>query len=309
VFFVKDDIMAAATESIENQQIDQKGVASFLLITFTLTYTIEGAMALAGFRWEGSPPLIGQFIIASVMWVPALATVLTIKFVTREGFGITQLRFGRLKPYLVAALILPLVFAVIYGLTWLLGLGQPDWKLASFMGLMAGYGADLSTAPPASTLLIVLFAASLVVGPTINGVFGFGEEFGWRGYLLPKLMPLGKLKAYPILGLIWGLWHTPLVLAGFNYPGYPVLGVVWMCLLTTAIGIFINEMTLRYKSSILAGSIHGAFNGQAYGIWRVLFPSVNPLLGGMTGLVGIAVLLALGLWTARGKSPQELRGR
>jgi hypothetical protein len=44
---------------------------------------------------------------------------------------------------------------------------------------------------------------------------------------------------------------------------------------------------------ILAGWIHGAFNGQAYGAWRVLFPNVNPLLGGLTGLVGIVVGLAV----------------
>ncbi len=296
--------MAAITQTIETQKVDQKGVASFLLITFVLTYAIEGALALFGIRWEGIPTLVGQYIIAGVMWVPALATALTIKFVTREGFGITQLRFGRLKPYLVAALVLPLVFAVIYGLTWLLGLGQPDRSLESFLGLMASSGAALSTAPSASVLLVILFAASLLLGPTINGIFGFGEELGWRGYLLPKLLHLGKLKAYLILGVIWGLWHAPLVLMGFNYPGYPLLGVIWMCLLTTAFGIYLNEMTLRHKSSILAGSIHGAFNGQAYGIWRLLFPNVNPLLGGMTGLVGIAVILALGLWTARGNTPE-----
>jgi len=49
---------------------------------------------------------------------------------------------------------------------------------------------------------------------------------------------------------------------------------------------------------ILAGWTHGAFNGQAYGIWRILFPGVNPLVGGFTGLVGIAVWLAVGLLTA-----------
>lgn len=279
--------------------IDRKGIASFLLITFGLTYSIEAALGLAGFRWEGVPPVIGQYIIAGVMWIPALATVLTIKFVTRESFGITNLRFGPLKPYLVSALILPLVFAVTYGLTWLLGLGQPDWALEGLRSLMAASGADVSTMPPASTLLTVIFLSSLVLGPTVNGIFGFGEEFGWRGYLLPKLMPLGKTRAYVLVGVIWGLWHAPLIIFGFNYPGYPILGVIWMCMMTTALGIFINEMTLRYRSSILAGSIHGAFNGQGYGIWRILFPDANPLLGGITGLVGILVLTGLGLWTIR----------
>jgi hypothetical protein len=69
--------------------------------------------------------------------------------------------------------------------------------------------------------------------------------------------------------------------------------------LTTALGIFINELSLQNQSSILAGWVHGAYNGQAYGIWRLLFPDVNPLLGGATGLVGIAVWTAIGLWQAR----------
>ena len=104
-------------------------------------------------------------------------------------------------------------------------------------------------------------------------------------------MPLGKWKAYLLVGVIWGLWHAPLVAIGFNYPGMPVLGIVMMVLLTTALGIFINEMTLHYQSAVLAGWIHGVFNSQAYGIWRMLlFAGTNPVLGGITGLVGIAVI-------------------
>jgi len=207
--------MSTIASTAMQQRIDRKGIASFLLITFSLTYLIEGILTLNGFRWEGIPPILGQYVIAGVMWVPALATVLTIKFITREGFGITNLRFGPLKPYLFSALIIPLAFAITYGLTWLLGFGQPDWNLNALRELMASSGADVSTMPPAPTLLVILFTSSLFIGPTINGIFGFGEELGWRGYLLPKLMPLGKARAYLILGVIWGLWHTPLVLLGF----------------------------------------------------------------------------------------------
>jgi membrane protease YdiL (CAAX protease family) len=164
---------------------------------------------------------------------------------------------------------------------------------------MASAGGDVSDMPPPILILPIIFLSSLVIGPTVNGLFGFGEEFGWRGYLLPKLMPLGKLKAYTIVGVIWGLWHAPLILVGFNYPGYPILGIMWMAGLTTALSIYMNELTLRNHSSILAGWIHGAFNGQAYGIWRILFPNVNPLLSGFTGLLGIAVWLVVGLWEVR----------
>lgn len=72
-----------------------------------------------------------------------------------------------------------------------------------------------------------------------------------------------------------------------------------MTAMTTARGLFINEMRLRHGSSVLAGWVHGAVNGQAYGVWRLLFPDVNPLLGGFTGLVGIAVWLAVGFWELR----------
>jgi hypothetical protein len=276
--------------------IDRKGIFSFLIITFGITYFIEGILILAGLRLTGVPPLYGQLVIGAVMWVPTVATVLTIRLITHEGFAITNFRIGSWRPYLISALVVPACFIVTYALTWLLGFGKPDWQLTGFRTLMASTNAKITTMPSSALILPALFLSSLVIGPTFNGIFGFGEEFGWRGYLLPKLMPLGRPKAYTILGVIWGLWHAPLILIGFDYPGYPLLGIGCMMVMTTTIGIYINEMTLQNRSSILAGWIHGAYNGQGYGTWRILFPHVNPLIGGFTGVVGAIVWLILGLW-------------
>ena len=235
------------------------------------------------------------------MWIPAVAALVTIRFVTHEKVSSIQLRFGpSWKPYLVTALIVPAVFVVTYLLTWWLGLGQPDWQLVTFFGTIAATGVDMSTAPSPTLLLTALFAVSLVVAPVFNSVFGLGEELGWRGFLLPRLMPLGKTKAYLLLGVIWGLWHAPLILIGFNYPGSPILGILFMVLLTTSLSLYLNELTLRYQSAILAGWIHGVFNSQAYGIWRaLLFAGTNPFLGGITGIVGIVVLALTGAATVR----------
>jgi len=278
--------------------LNKKGVISFLLITFGITYLMEGILILSGFRVTLVPAVIGQYTIMIAMWVPALATFITTRFITKEKLSSTLLSFGpSIKPYLFSALIIPVVFIITYLLTWALGLGKPDWQLTSFFELIASTGADMSTAPSPSLILPLLFVITLIAAPFINSIAAFGEEWGWRGYLLPHLMPLGKWKAYLLVGVIWGLWHAPLIAIGFNYPGTPVLGIVMMVLLTTALGIFINEMTLHYQSAILAGWIHGVFNSQAYGIWRMLlFAGTNSLLGGITGLVGIAVIILLGLF-------------
>jgi hypothetical protein len=286
--------------------IDRKGILWFLLVTFGITFVYEGALVFSGLNMTLAGPFAAEptapylpLLIGMAMWIPAISTVIVVRFITKEGFAITNIRIGPIRPYVVSALTVPACFAVIYGLTWLAGLAQPDWKFEQFRSSLEGMGADTSSMPPVYILAPAIFISSLILGPFVNGIFGFGEELGWRGYLLPKLIVLGKPKAYLILGVIWGLWHAPLILAGFNYPGYPFLGVLAMCGMTTAVGIYINEMTLHNRSSILAGWIHGAFNGQAYGVWRILFPDANPLLGGFTGLVGIVVWGVVGCWIAR----------
>ncbi len=286
--------------------IDRKGIWTFLALTFGITFAYEGCLIGSGISMNfgltspgAMPQAYTPLLIALAMWIPAVSTVIVVKFITKEGFRVTNIRIGALKPYAVSALAIPAAFAVIYALTWLVGLVTPDWRLEGLRHALAAKGIDTANLPDPRLVLPAVLLASLVMGPVLNGLFGFGEELGWRGYLLPKLMPLGKWKAYTLVGIIWGLWHAPLVLAGFNYPGSPVLGVLGMIGMTTTFGIYLNEMTLRHRSSVLAGWMHGAFNGQFYGAWRMLFPNVHPLLGGVTGLVGMLVWVTLGLAVAR----------
>ena len=147
---------------MEDTKLDLKGIFSFLSITFVVTYAIEGGLILSGFRMTQLPASYGQLIIAAVMWVPALSTVLTIKFVTREGFDIVNFRFGSWKPYLTSGLLVPICFVFIYGLTWLLGLGKPDWELEQFLATIhSAAGTDLPPMPSPVLVLPLLFVDTI----------------------------------------------------------------------------------------------------------------------------------------------------
>ncbi|MCL4516302.1 MAG: CPBP family glutamic-type intramembrane protease [Firmicutes bacterium] len=280
-----------------------------MLITFGLTWGVELAMI---FGWHVSfvrtPPMQAQLIVAAVMFAPALAAFITARFITREGFAKTGLRFGPFRAYVQVYFLIPAIFIAAYALTWLLGLGRPDWALRDFMKLV-GSGFPAGSAPAASTMLLVIALGSITFAPLVNSLVAFGEEFGWRGYLLPKLLPLGKWRAMVISGVIWGLWHAPIVAVGFNYPGYPILGVLLMTLLATFMGVYLAYLRIEFDSTALASFGHGVFNSQGYGIWRILFPAVNPVIGGFTGVVGLLVQFAVAAWTYRKIRPAALQSK
>lgn len=281
-----------------------KSVTAFILLTLAVTWAVEFALVADGMRFDRMTGMNAPALwLLVVMMIPGTMAVLVSRFVEGVPFSAMRETLGlqlgtSTGPYFLTILLIPLVYAVIYGLTWALGLG-----------VYAPTGGELDE----DTLLKVALPMSIVLGPFINLLFGLGEEIGWRGFLLPRLLWLGKARAYLLLGVIWGLWHAPLVWAGLNYPGAPLDGMAMMCVLCVAFGFFLNEMTLHYRSSILAGFIHATFNAQGFGVWLLLFPNVHPILGGPFGLVGAACWLALGLaatWTlARLGMPPAVGGR
>lgn len=149
------------------------------------------------------------------------------------------------------------------------------------------------------TGLIGLILALVVIGMTVNAVFALGEEFGWRGYLLWELAPLGFWKASFLIGTIWGLWHAPLVLAGLNYPSFPLVGVFIFTLVCIVISPIFTYLVVRGESVLPAVFFHGVFN--AAGL-TVLAGTSDPVLrvlvaseGGVVGLLVFALISIL-IW-------------
>jgi len=277
-----------------NNQTDTlriKPLLLFMALTFGATWAVEIPLISNGMRFDSLTNMSGPALwLMAVMWIPGLSALMITTFVEKKNFAALRdslrLRLGKsLGAYFLTILLVPALFAGMYLLSWALGFGDFAPQIP---------GADTDETNLESVLQIML-PMSIVLGPFINLFFGLGEEIGWRGFMLPRLMPLGKPVAYSLLGILWGIWHAPLIMAGFNYPGYPVGGIIMMCVLCFAFGLFLNEMTLHYDSSILAGFIHGAVNAQGYGVWALLFPDIHPLLGGSVGLTGVVVWLITGV--------------
>jgi membrane protease YdiL (CAAX protease family) len=93
-----------------------------------------------------------------------------------------------------------------------------------------------------------------MVSGTLVSVAALGEEGGWRGYMMPKLINImGRGKALLLGGIIWGLWHAPLTCIGHNfgtdYPGFPFVGIIKMCIFCTLMGIILTFLTYPILSS------------------------------------------------------------
>ena len=116
------------------------------------------------------------------------------------------------------------------------------------------------------TILLIQFA-QLLIAPGINAVFAFGEEWGWRGFLLSKLLPLGQWPAIGLSGAWWGLWHMPAILLGYNYPLHPRLGVFLMIIFCVIMGALFSWMRLATGSiwpAVIAHSTLNAAGGFGY---------------------------------------------
>ncbi len=142
----------------------------------------------------------------------------------------------------------------------------------------------------------------LIAGVTVNAIAGFGEELGWRGLLQKELSHLGFWKSSLLIGVIWGIWHAPIILQGYNYPDHPQFGVFMMTVFTTLFAPLIAYARIKAKSVIAAAIMHGSLNGTA-GLSFILIAGGDDLTNGILGIAGFIVFavanLILYFWIRR----------
>jgi membrane protease YdiL (CAAX protease family) len=283
-----------------NQTIDKRRIAVFLLFAFGIAWTTGLVIFLTG--GIANNPLALPLTVLGYMGAPAMAHLLT-RLVTREGWHELYLRprFRHGWPYWLICWVGPGLLTIAGMIVFFLIMPQYfDPALGTVQKLLKSAG-NAATGVNPWTVVIAQTVQAILIAPLLNGLPTLGEEFGWRAYLQPKLMPLGGRKAMLIIGVIWGVWHWPIIAMGhnygLNYPGYPWLGMLMMVWFTFLLGTFLGWATLRGGSVWPAVIGHGAINGIA--ALGVLLEQGQPstLLGplpvGLIGSVGFAIVALL----------------
>src|SRR5512143_2453196 len=288
--------------------LERRRIYIYVAICYGLSIVLALVVFLSGGMFvtiPGALKLSALILMSLLMCMPALANIVT-RLITREGWSNTLLRpnFRRGWLYYLVGWIAPALAIIVGGLIYyLLFPAQFDPSMTYIREASGGElpaGTTLWT-PIVSTLGI----AALATIPTLPMLVG--EEFGWRAYLLPKLMPLGGRKAVLLIGVIHGAWHWPFFLMGYNYGftqlGLPIVaGALLYLVVVTFFSTFFAWVTLRSGSVWPAALAHGTINNTANAMVNYMRVAPNTLVGpsplGIIGMLGFA-LLALPIFFSR----------
>lgn len=282
-----------------------KRLAVFLGVTFGLSWTTWAiAGVLTGAVTQGVSASLPMVVIVAVSMFFPLVGALTANAVApkeqRIDLGVRPRIKGNGRLY-ASAWLLPAVLTFIGGTLFFLVFPQLfDGDATQLRSALEASGV------PADQLGLVVMGqllAAVTVGPLINTIPSLGEEVGWRGMLLPLLCErISKRRAAIVSGIIWGLWHAPIIAMGHNYgmgyPGFPVTGILTMVVACTSIGCLLSWLRLRSGSVWPCAVAHGAINAITNA--GILFCTAGATLYGPSALGLVAgiptMLLAVCCW-------------
>lgn len=299
-------------------------IRPFATISFTvLALGLAWLVALPLWMDGGLANPLAGILIPIMMFTPAIA-VLIVMFVLRPVPKGERLRFLGMWPLrpakrvvwmMVLGLLAPIVLVVAsVAVAALCGWVQLD--LVHFSGFSDQLAASLPEGVPAPPAIVVILAQLVTIpfaAATINAVLAFGEELGWRGFLVPALRPMGTWPALLISGAIWGLWHSPVILLGYNFGRFDITGVLFMTGGCITWGVLLGWLRLRSASVWPAVFAHGAMNASG-GLIALVYlagTTYDPALAGILGVSGwivcaiVAAVLAL---TGQFRRQPELAG-
>ena len=257
----------------------------FLLLTMIFSLGALGVLYLPA---RGTLMQLAAVAPNLVAYLGALLLIILRFTAGREAMARVWLSGGSGRYWLLFGLAVVAFYVLQVVLNALSGLGP-----SSLAASPAPPGLNLNTFRAVAGLQSVLLAPFLAI------VIAFGEEFGWRGYLQSELLKLGRVRGVLLVGVIWGIWHWPLILMGFSYPGYPLLGLLLTVLFLMGLAVFLGYAVLKTGSVLLAAYLH-ALNDQTTAFLVFLgFTPFNPVFSFGIGIYAIATLAVFTLLILR----------
>jgi len=259
-------------------------LARFLVIVFVWSWGFDAIAVL-----PGVPKWLVKAAVVIGMWGPGIAALAAQRGPLRAAWS---------RVFSAASAPVP---RNARRAALALGIALPPLFAASSIALTVALGVGhLKVGRPAPGALLLIFVAAGIIGPLLNFPSALGEELGWRGFLAPHLRVLwGDARARAATGIIWGLWHLPLLVAGLNYPGHPWLAIPLMVGFTSALNMVFIELAERGGSVAAPTIAHASVNAYP-GLATLLLTDVNPCVGAPVGVIAWIPIVVAGALLARG---------
>ena len=253
------------------------------------------AVAHWGFGMGADTP-VGLMVFSTLYMFFPLITALVLQAIDKEKFNHTGLVNFKIKWAWMVAWLLPVVMVLLCILVN--GL-MPGVELKySAEQLINQYNIpedqqdlvrEQLTKFPAIVMMGITLISGLTMGVSVNAIAAFGEEYGWRNYLVGALRGKKFWAAALFIGIVWGIWHFPLIIMGHNYPNEPYWGVLLMVVFCVLLGVLELYFVLKTKSMIVAAIMHGTINAVS-GMTIYFTLGGNDFLNGMVGLAGFITM-------------------
>jgi len=267
-----------------------KGVIAYLPLAFGIAWANWEFVLRHGFAVDN--PLFKVLAMPGAV-APAIAAFIVRMWITREGFADAGLKIDITKwPYYLVAFFLPLVVVgSLVVLSPLFGFGSADFTLARGLREAMPHGVP----PP-----LLEHPWIVVLSLPINALFAtpilFGEEFGWRSYLQLRLFPERPVLAAVATGIIWGVWHYPINLRGYNYPDHRLVGLIVFPIATIFLSIIFGWLRMKTRSIWCPSLAHAATNAIGGSLLLLLLGSKNAIFTSYAGILGYVPLGLLSAW-------------
>jgi uncharacterized protein len=276
----------------------RRAILIYLLITLVLSSVVWVLTLHAG----STGRLGGRIYGYGIMWCPALAAYLTCKILKRNIAGLAW-QWGNPKYHLWCYLI-PMLYALAaYLIIWLTGWG--GFYNKTFVTQAA---QELGwTKLPAGIFIVLFFITEGVIGLFGSMSTALGEEIGWRGFLVPELSKIsGYTQTSLISGIIWAVWHYPLLIFGDYNNGTPAwYGLTCFTVMVISISFVFTWFRLKSNSLWTGVMLHASHNL----FIQVFFTPITTDTGRTKWFIdefgaivpAVTVILAIYFWSRRGE--------